>query len=51
MGLVTPHKNVLDIMYFEPSVTMMDIKGMLKLDTSTAFLLAIIYNIHVNNNL
>lgn len=51
MGLVTLHKNVLDIMCFEPLVTMMDIKGMLKLDTSTAFWLALIYNIQKSNNL
>lgn len=51
MGRVTLHKNVLDIMYFEPSVTVMVMKGMLKLETSTAFQLALIYNIHVSNNL
>lgn len=38
-------------MYFEPSVTVMAMKGMLKLETSTAFRLALIYNIHVSNNL
>lgn len=38
-------------MYFEPSVTVMVMKGMLKLETSTAFQLALIYNIHVSNNL
>lgn len=51
MGWVTLHKNVLDIMYFEPSVTVMVMKGMLKLETSTAFWLALIYNIHMSNNL
>lgn len=51
MGWVTLHKNVLDIMYSEPSVTVMVVKGMLKLETSTAFQLALIYNIHVSNNL
>jgi len=42
MGLVTLYKNVLDIMCFEPSVTVMDMKGMLKLDASTALWLALI---------
>lgn len=51
MGIVTLNENVLDIMHLEPSVTKVDMKGMLKLDTSTAFLLALIYNIHVSNNL
>lgn len=42
---------MLGIMYFEPSVTVMVVKGMLKLETSKAFQLALIYNIFVSNNL
>lgn len=42
---------MLGIMYFEPSATVMVMKGMPNLETSTAFWLALIYNIHVSNNL
>lgn len=51
MGIVTLNENVLDIIHMEPSVTKVDMKGMLKLETSTAFSLALIYDIYVSNNL